>query len=75
MTSRPAERDVEVVDLGDGDTGADPAPDPDPDLDLDADPGELLEREGRETLLPSAARSVLSGKGLGRVQLTPEPAG
>ncbi len=87
MTSRPAERDVEVVDLGDdggdGGDGADPDPDPDPDLDSDPDldldsdpdPGELLEREGRETLLPSAARSVLSGKGLARVPLTPEPAG
>lgn len=40
------------------------------------DPGEPLEREGRETLLPAAARSVRSIRGgTGEVPLTPEPLG
>ncbi len=51
------------------------------DATADTDPEAPLEREGRETLLPSAARSMLSARssysvgGLARVPLTPEPIG
>jgi serine/threonine-protein kinase len=77
-TSRPSEG----VDIN-PDINPDPNPDPEPNPspEPEPEPGEPLEHEGRETLLPSAERSVLSAvkisysaRGL-RGPLTPEPTG
>ena len=73
------DRDAVTLDAGSVDEDAvtiDPDAEPEPDAPSDAP----VEREGRETLLPSAARSVLSvkgaaGKKLARLPLTPEPTG